>query len=160
MGESFVIDEITKGRAFLGRGWSFPPTFDRTVGGVRMLEQEHDIASSLELLLSTATGERIMVPQYGCNLDELVFEALDTRMRTLMADKIETAILYHEPRIELAEVRIGEDADSLLAGRVLIEIDYRVKTTNSLFNFVYPFYLDEGTDINLTTTVQLLPEER
>lgn len=160
MGEASFIDEITGDRAFLGRGWSFPPTFDRAVGGVRMLEQEDDIASSLELLLSTATGERIMVPQYGCNLDELVFESLDTRMRTLMADKIEAAILYHEPRIELEEVRIGEDAESLLGGRVLIEIDYRVKTTNSRFNFVYPFYLDEGTDINLTTTVQLLPEER
>lgn len=160
MGEASFSDEITGDRAFLGRGWSFPPTFDRAFGGVRMLEQEHDIASSLELLLSTATGERIMVPQYGCNLDELVFESLDTRMRTLMVDKIETAILYHEPRIELEQVRIGEAAESLLGGRVLIEIDYRIKTTNSRFNFVYPFYRDEGTDIDLTTTVQLLPEER
>ena len=159
MGESSVIDEITKGRAFLGRGWSFPPTFDRTVGGVRMLEQEHDIASSLELLLSTATGERIMVPQYGCNLDELVFENLDTRMRTLMADKIESAILYHEPRIDLERVQLDEDSNETLAGRVLIGVNYRVKATNSRFNFVFPYYRDEGTDINLTTTVQLLPDE-
>ena len=64
-------------RAFLGRGWSFPPTFDRKVGGVQMLEHEDDIASSLHILLSTARGERIMVPQYGCNMDELVFENLD-----------------------------------------------------------------------------------
>lgn len=100
-----------------------------------------------------------MVPQYGCNLDELVFEALDTRMRTLMADKIESAILYHEPRIDLEGVRLSDDAASTLEGRVLIEITYRVKTTNSRFNVVFPFYRDEGTDINLTTTVQLLPEE-
>ena len=73
------------------------------VGGVQMLEHEADIVE-LHILLSTARGERIMVPQYGCNMDELVFENLDTRMRTLMADKIESAILYHEPRIDLERV--------------------------------------------------------
>lgn len=159
MPEPTTLDDLTGDRAFLGRGWSFPPTFDRAVGGVRMLAQEADIVSSLEILLGTARGERIMVPQYGCNLDELVFEALDTRMRTLMADKIESAILYHEPRIDLEGVRLSDDAASTLEGRVLIEITYRVKTTNSRFNVVFPFYRDEGTDINLTTTVQLLPEE-
>ena len=93
-------------RPFLGRGWSFPPTFDGATGAVRMLEQEDDVASSLHILLSTAQGERIMVPQYGCNMDELVYENLDTRMRTLMADKIESAILYHEPRIDLERVDV------------------------------------------------------
>ena len=146
-------------RAFLGRGWSFPPTFDRTLRGVRMLEHEADIASSLQILLSTALGERVMVPQFGCNLDELVFESLDTRMRTLMADKVESAILYHEPRIMLERVEVVDDPVELLEGCVLIGVTYRVKSTNSRFNFVYPFYLQEGTDINLTTTVQLLPEK-
>ncbi|WP_051427445.1 GPW/gp25 family protein [Arthrobacter sp. H20] len=145
-------------RAFLGRGWSFPPTFDRGVGGVQMLEQEADIASSLHILLSTAPGERIMAPLYGCNLDELVFENLDTRMRTLMADKIESAILYHEPRIHLERVQVDDDLDAALEGRVLIGVSYRVKATNSRFNFVFPFYRQEGTDINLTTTVRILPE--
>ena len=76
-----------------------------------MLEHEADIVSSLHILLSTARGERIMVPQYGCNMDELVFENLDTRMRTLMADKIESAILYHEPRIDLERVQVDDDPD-------------------------------------------------
>jgi phage baseplate assembly protein W len=146
-------------RSFLGRGWSFPPTFDRSVGGVHMLEDDADIASSLHILLSTARGERIMVPQYGCNLDELLFENLDTRMRTLMADKIETAILYHEPRINLEHVQVDDDPNAALGGCVLIGVTYRVKSTNSRFNFVFPYYRDEGTDINLTTTVQLLPDE-
>lgn len=122
-----------------------------------MLEQEADIASSLEVLLSTAQGERIMQPQYGCNLEELVFESLDTRMKTLMADKVESAILYHEPRIELEKVYLDESRE--LEGVVLIEITYRVKSTNSRFNFVYPYYQREGTDINLTTTVNLLPDK-
>ena len=143
-------------RPFLGRGWSFPPAFKRSFAGVEMLEQEADVASSLEVLLGTAQGERVMLPQYGCNLDELVFETLDTRMKTLMADKVESAILYHEPRIELESVRLDDSRE--LEGVVLIEVIYRVKSTNSRFNFVFPYYRLEGTDINLTTTVNLLPD--
>jgi phage baseplate assembly protein W len=141
---------------FLGRGWSFPPTFNQSIAGVEMLEEEADIASSLEVLLSTARGERVMLPQYGCNLDELVFESLDTRMKTLMADKVESAILYHEPRIELENIHLDDSLD--LEGVVLIDVIYRVKTTNSRFNFVFPYYKLEGTDINITTTVNLLPD--
>ena len=144
-------------RPFLGRGWSFPPAFSLRRAGVELLEQELDIASSLEILLGTAQGERIMLPEYGCNLDELLFESLDTRMKTLMADKIESAILYHEPRIELENVSLDENRE--WEGVVLIEIKYRVKATNSRFNFVYPYYKQEGTDINLTTTVKLLPDD-
>ncbi len=143
-------------QAFLGRGWSFPPAFQRTCGGVKMLEGEADIASSLEILLSTRPGERVMLPEYGCNLDELMFESLDTRMKTLMADKIESAILYHEPRIKLEDVQIEESREH--DGVVFITIVYRVKSTNSRFNFVYPYYKDEGTDIGLTTSVRMLPD--
>ena len=141
---------------YLGRGWSFPPSFNRSVAGVEMLEEEADIVSSLEVLLTTVRGERVMLPQYGCNMDELVFESLDARMKTLMADNVKSAILYHEPRIELENVRLGESLE--LEGIVLIEVVYRVKTTNSRFNFVFPYYASEGTDINLTTTVTLLPD--
>ncbi len=140
---------------FLGRGWSFPPTFNRTASGVEMLEDEADIVSSLEVLLSTAQGERVMLPQYGCNLDELLFENLDTRMKTLMADKVESAILYHEPRIELENVVLDESRE--LVGVVLINIVYRVKTTNSRFNLVFPYYKLEATDVNISATVNLLP---
>ena len=142
-------------REYLGRGWSFPPTFSRARGGVEMLEDKADIASSLEVLLTTALGERTMLPQYGCNLDELVFESLDTRMKTLMADKVETAILYFESRIEVEQVVLDDSRQ--LEGVILIEVVYRVKATNSRFNFVFPFYKLEGTDINLTTSVNLLP---
>lgn len=142
--------------SFLGRGWSFPPAFDLASASVRMLEREDDVASSLEILLSTMRGERLMLPQYGCNLDELLFENLDTRMKTLMADTIESAILYHEPRIMLEKINLNDSQE--LEGVVLIEIVYRIKSTNSRFNFVYPYYRLQGTDINLTTTVNLLPD--
>lgn len=141
---------------FLGRGWSFPPTFNNSLGTVAMLEQEADIASSLEILLGTAQGERVLQPHYGCNTDELLFETLDTRIKTLMADKVESAVLYNEPRIDLESVNLD---DSLaLEGVILIELVYRVRSTNSRFNFVYPYYKLEGTDINITTTVNLLPD--
>lgn len=144
--------ETERETTFLGRGWSFPPMFDRTRNGVDMLEDEQDIASSLEILLGTLRGERVMLPLYGCNLDELLFESLDTRIKTLMADKIESAILYHEPRIEPEKIMLDESGQ--LEGVVLISIIYRVRTTNSRFNFVYPFYKQEGTDVNLTAKVQ------
>jgi len=142
---------------FFGRGWSFPPTFDQAIAGVEMLEQEVDVASSLHILLTTVQGERIMVPEYGCNLDELLFESLDTRTKTLMADKIEAAIVYFEPRIELESVRLDDSGE--LEGVVLIEVIYRIISTNTRYNFVFPYYKQEGTDLNLPATVKVLPED-
>lgn len=141
---------------FLGRGWSFPPTFNLAINGVEMREQEDDIASSLEILLTTMPGERVMLPDFGCNMQELIFENLDTTTKTLLADKIESAILYYEPRIDLEKVTLNTARE--LEGVVLIEITYRVRATNSRFNFVFPFYKQEGTDINLTTTLNILPD--
>jgi len=141
---------------FLGRGWSFPPDFTLPLAGVAMLEDDADVASSLEILLSTIPGERAMQPLYGCNMSELVFEELDTRIKTLMADKIESAILYFEPRVTLQSVKL--DDSRITEGVVLIQVIYVVKTTNSRFNFVFPYYVQEGTDINLTTTINLLPD--
>jgi phage baseplate assembly protein W len=143
-------------RDYLGRGWSFPPDFVAAPPGVTMLEEDADVASSLEILLSTTPGERVMQPLYGCNLSELLFESLDTRLKTLMVDKIESSILYFEPRVVLESVNLDDSRE--LEGFVLIDVVYRVKTTNSRFNFVYPYYKQEGTDINLTTTVNLLPD--
>jgi uncharacterized protein len=142
---------------FLGKGWSFPPTFDQAIAGVEMLDQEVDVASSLHILLTTAQGERMMLPEYGCNLDELLFESLDTRTKTLMTDKIEAAIVYFEPRIELEGVRLDDSGE--LEGVVLIEVIYRIISTNTRYNFVFPYYKQEGTDLNLPVTVKVLPED-
>ncbi len=141
---------------FLGRGWSFPPTFLNDRASVDMLKEEDDVASSLEILLGTRQRERVMQPLYGCNLDELLFESLNTRLKTLMVDKVQAAILYHEPRLALESVQLDDGLG--LEGVVQISVTYKVKSTNSRFNFVYPYYIQEGTDINLTTTVNLLPD--
>ncbi|MDP2115611.1 MAG: GPW/gp25 family protein [Bacteroidota bacterium] len=133
--------------AFLGRGWGFPPTFDKASKSVGMLEEEADIESSLEILLSTRLGERIMQPNYGCNLDDMVFEAMNLTMLTYLKDLVENAILYFEPRIDLDAVRIDTARD--LEGMLLIIVDYTIRTTNSRFNFVFPFYKNEGSNLPL-----------
>ena len=129
--------------SFFGTGWGFPPDFDQTLGGVDMANDMADIQQSLQILLSTRPGERIMQPTYGCNLEELLFEPLTTTLRTYMKQIIETAILYHEPRIKLNNVDLSESQE--LEGLVLIRIDYTVRSNNSRFNFVYPYYKNEKT---------------
>ena len=135
---------------FLGSGWSFPPTFDMALKGVVMTEKVDDIQKSLEVLLTTTIGERIMEPKYGCNMDELLFESLDTATITLIKDRIKTAILYFEPRIDAQ--RIDLNTDNILEGMIIVEINYIIRATNSRFNFVYPYYRVEGTELSFLTT--------
>ncbi len=132
-------------QAFLGRGWGFPPEFGKASKSIEMFEGEKDIESSLEILLSTRLGERIMQPNYGCNLDEMVFEAMNLTMLTYLKDLVENAILYFEPRIDLEGVDIDTSRET--EGVLLIRIEYTVRTTNSRFNYVYPFYKNEGTNL-------------
>lgn len=132
---------------FLGRGWGFPPTFDKKAQTVLMTEAETDIEKSLEILVNTATGERIMQHDYGCDLSEYLFEPMSTTIRTLMKDKIETAILYFEPRIILENVALR--LDEINEGLIWIDVTYIVRTTNSRRNLVTPFYKNEATGIPL-----------
>ena len=132
-------------KSFLGTGWGFPPEFNKETRSVKMLTDEADIKSSLEILLSTRLGERIMVPGYGCNLDELMFKPLNLTLKTFVVDLIKTAILYHEPRIDVNKINI--DPTNELEGVLLINLDYTVRTTNSRKNMVYPFYKAEGNEL-------------
>lgn len=130
---------------FLGKGWSFPPVFEKDSGSVKMSTGLIDIQESLWILLSTRLGERVMQPKYGCQLDELQFENLNRTTITYISELIRTAILYHEPRIEVEKIEILEE--ELVTGRVLIKLNYLVRSTNSRMNMVYPYYLNEGTSI-------------
>lgn len=131
--------------SFLGTGWGFPPSFNKALNRVGMLKDEEDIQSSLHILLTTRIGERVMQPTYGCNLDELVFESLTTTFKSYIRDLVMTAILFHEPRIKLNNVTLDNSRE--LEGIILIEIDYTIRSTNTRFNFVFPYYKKEGTDI-------------
>ena len=132
--------------SFLGTGWSFPPAFDSESNAVEMTSDELDIQLSLQILLSTRKGERIMLPDYGCNLDEMVFEPMTTTFKTYISDMIKTAILFYEARIDLNGLTVDDSRET--EGIILLILDYTVRTTNSRFNYVYPYYKIEGTEIN------------
>ncbi|MBQ0946125.1 GPW/gp25 family protein [Ideonella sp. 4Y16] len=120
--------------AFLGRGWSFPPAFG--AGGVQMREGEDDIHEALRILFGTVAGERFLRPGWGLSLRPMLFEPLDTTRRTELAEQIKVQLLVHEPRIELLALDVRETEP----GRLQVQLDYRVRSTNSRFNLVYPFY--------------------
>lgn len=133
-------------QSFLGTGWSFPPAFNKPADAVALVSEEADIHQSLQILLDTRKGERVMVPDYGCNLDEMVFETMNTTFKTYIREMIRNAILFYEARIDLHSVKIDDSRE--VEGVILIIIEYTVRTTNSRFNFVYPFYKKEGTELH------------
>lgn len=131
--------------SFLGAGWAFPPAFDRESGTVEMVEKEMDIRQSLEILLSTSIGERVMQPDYGCNLRDYQFEPVSNTFLGFLTDMVERAILFFEPRILVENISISESADvQLFEGKLLISVDYVIAGTNSRYNYVYDFYLREA----------------
>lgn len=129
--------------SILGRGWGFPPTFDKAGATVRLVDEEEDVRQSLEILLSTRIGERLMQPRFGCNLDRFQFEPLDTTVRTYIKELVRDAILYFEPRVILESVTLTTVPDE---GLLNIEVWYRIPATNSRNNLVYPFYIDEASN--------------
>jgi phage baseplate assembly protein W len=135
----------TDNNSFLGRGWSFPPTFKKGEYGVVMVQDEEDINQSLKILLSTIKGERIMVPEYGSNMEDLLFEPLTVSFAKRMSAAIERAILFHEPRIKTDDISFRQDTEE---GLVELKIEYTIIATNSRRNIVYPYYKNEGTDIS------------
>lgn len=139
-------------KAYLGTGWGFPPTFYRDSGEVHLVSAEEDICESLQILLSTSLGERVMQPTYGCNLEDLLFEPLTPTVASSIKERVRNAILYHEPRISLDRLDLVLDKqfqglDEQLQGRVLLTVEYTILSTNSRFSFVYPFYRYEGSGI-------------
>lgn len=138
--------------AFLGSGWSFPPTFLGNNAAITLVSQEEDIKQSLHILFSTSPGERVMHPQFGCNLKKLVFENISQGTITKIKDSVRRAILFFEPRIELLKVEVNVDSDpnnalSVYNGYIEINVHYRIRQTNTRSNLVYPFYFYEADNI-------------
>ncbi|XID90226.1 GPW/gp25 family protein [Paenibacillaceae bacterium WGS1546] len=128
---------------FLGRGWKFPVQVDATTGRMRMSEGEDDIAEAIRIILLTAKGERVMRPGFGSGLRDFVFRTMDGTTITQLQNDLERAITVWEPRVRDVEVRAAIDPSR--PGQLQLRIRYVVRSTNNLFNQVYPFYLDEGT---------------
>ncbi|HEY1294120.1 MAG TPA: GPW/gp25 family protein [Chloroflexota bacterium] len=128
-------------KAFLGQGWSFPLAFTAD-GEIQMAVHEEDVRQAIRIILSTGFGERVMRPDFGAGLRAVLFEPLSTTTMSLVQHHVERALIEWEPRIDLLEVTV--EADNTTVGRMLINLQYRVRATNAFYNLVYPFYLLEG----------------
>ncbi len=131
-------------KTFLGIGWKFPPTFDKRTRSVEMVSEYDDIIESLYILLSTKKGERIMLPDFGCNLDALLFENINGNTLTNASQLIRDAILYFEPRITVDDIDLEPDD---VNGIINIKIIFTVRKTNTRSSMVYPYYLAEGSEV-------------
>ena len=132
--------------SFLGSGWSFPPEFSRR-GKVLVVSGEEDIRQSLLILLSTTPGERVMQPSFGCGLKSHVYDSINENTVTVLKDVIQRAILFFEPRVTV-EAIVANSSDAY-HGRLDFLIAYTIISTNTRHNIVYPFYLREGSDVQV-----------
>jgi phage baseplate assembly protein W len=133
----------TSEAAFLGTGWSFPPTFIREEFTVVMVSGSLDIRQSLEILFTTWLGERLMLPQYGTDLWRRLFDTITVTAETDIAGSVRQAVLRWEPRIDVLDVTCT--ADATRDGMVWVNVDYLIRQTNTRSNIVFPFYMQEGT---------------
>lgn len=124
---------------FLGRGWAFPVGVD-AAGDIKTAADERTIEESIRVILGTAKGERVMRPDFGCGIHEYVFETVDANTLTLVETSVEDALVEFEPRIAVEDVSVS--TEDISEGVLLVEIDYRVRDSNTRRNLVYPFYLE------------------
>jgi phage baseplate assembly protein W len=127
-------------KAFLGRGVAFPVSVDDK-GSVVLAQYEEDIRQAIRIILATDPGERVMRPDFGAGLRALLFEPINTHTTALARHRVEQALILWEPRIDSIAVKVDSQPK---AGLLNIDIRYRVRTTNTFYNLVYPFYLQEG----------------
>jgi uncharacterized protein len=132
---------MTDPKDFLGRGWAYPMQ-QGDAGDVAMVAAEDDIRQSIRLILETEPGERVMRPDFGCPLRHLLFEPINTNVMGLIKHRVEQALVAWEPRIDVRQVSVAAPNPPL--GRVEVNIGYLVRSTNTFYNLVYPFYLKEG----------------
>lgn len=128
-------------RAFLGKGLHFPVETDAVTGRLKESSYEENIKESIYLIVMTRKGERVMRPDFGCDIFSYMFETMDYTTLTMMKHAVLEAVIRWEPRITDIQVEIEDLAEKNSA--VEICIDYRVRATNNPFNLVFPFYLEE-----------------
>jgi phage baseplate assembly protein W len=125
---------------FLGKGWKYPVSVLN--GKIVSSVGEDSIKESIMIILGTAKGERVMRPEFGCGINQMVFAPNNTQTATLTAFHVNEALMKWEPRIEVLNVDANPDEDE--KNKLIINIEYMIKTTNTRDNLVYPFYLEKG----------------
>ena len=124
---------------FLGVGWGVPVS-TTLAGGITQASEEESIKQAIWTILATAPGERVMRPDFGCGIHDLVFAVNNAGTAGRVVSEVRRALLRWEPRIDVTEVTAAPDDKE--PNQLLIRIEYQVRTTNSRFNLVYPFYLE------------------
>lgn len=134
--------------SFLGQGWAFPPAFVKgSVNTVMLSKEEENIQENLRILFATRIGERLLEFGYGSQLMNLVFGKRDDALIGRIEDTVKRAILLHEPRIEVETVEVVFSETDRNSAEV--QVNYLVRKVNNRSNFVFPFHLTEGTNLNL-----------
>ena len=133
-------------KSFLGKGWSFPPTFSKEKADIEMVSKEEDIRQSLIIFFNTRLGERVMRSDYGCVVHNYMFEESDLNTLEELAFQLEQSITRYEPRIIVHDVHVSKS--DAINGLIHLEVVYEIRSTNVRNNIVFPFYLNEGTEIN------------
>jgi hypothetical protein len=132
---------------FLGSGWAFPVTFSAGNYQLNLTDYEDNINNSIDIILQTNRGERCMEPQFGSGLQQFFFKKMDETLKGEIRDAVKTALLDNEPRITVLNV-VVEYAD-LQSGLIEIKIAYAYNQTNTRHNYVFPFHIEEGTNLGL-----------
>ena len=127
-------------KPFLGVGWSFPVNVVET-GEIQLAAYEESVRQSIGVILGTAKGERVMRPDFGCGIHDLVFGVNSPSTAGAVAQAVRQALLLFEPRIDVRDIRVSSEGNGEM---LLIHIDYQVRATNNVFNLVYPFYLERS----------------
>ncbi len=130
------------GQEFLGTGWASPVAVDENTGDIRLSRHENDVEEAIVTILKTAPGERLMRPDFGCGIHDYVFAPDNAQTAGMIRFHVEQALGRWEPRIVNLSVRVS--SDRARPGVLLIHIAYTVRSTDSRFNLVYPFYLERG----------------
>ncbi|HMG36492.1 MAG TPA: GPW/gp25 family protein [Blastocatellia bacterium] len=128
-------------KAFLGVGWAFPTCLGKD-GVISIVAFEEDIRQAIRIILGTNRDERVMRPDFGAGLNAFVFEPVSPTTMQLVKKRVQEALIDWEPRIDVLDVKVTGDSSE--HNKLLIDVEYRVRATNTRTNLVYPFYLDEG----------------
>jgi hypothetical protein len=128
---------------FLGRGWAFPVRVTPN-GSIGYAEGAESVEQAIQIILGTSPGERVMRPEFGCGIWELVMEANTAQLHGRVQTRVREALVRWEPRIDVLDVRVESPPEQ--RNVLFIRIDYRIRSNNSLYNLVYPFFLQEGVE--------------
>jgi phage baseplate assembly protein W len=128
-------------REFLGAGWRFPLQVTPS-GKIAQVRHEQRIEESIFLILSTAKGERVMLPDFGCGIHDLVFASNDATTLAVVTQMVREALIAYEPRVDVLDIGVENTPEQ--PNLLLIRVNYRIRANNALGNLVYPFFITEG----------------